>query len=154
MPVIVVVRNDGVVIVAVIGPLTWLQPPVPVVGLLAAMVADPLVEQIVWSGPALLAVGTPFTVITTSSVREGQGLLLIVQRSVYVPAPPAGVKVALLAAVLLNWALEVEGPETTDHAPEPTEGALAARVAVPLEQIVWSLPAFEGVACVQGGVQV
>ena len=45
MPVMVVVREVGVVMVAVLGPLTWVQVPVPVVGLLAAMVALPLVAQ-------------------------------------------------------------------------------------------------------------
>ena len=42
----------------------------------------------------------------------------------------------MLAAVLLNCAVLVEGPETTDHAPVPNEGVLAASVAVPVVQIV------------------
>ena len=62
------------------------------------------------------------------------------------PAPPAGVKVALLAAVLLNCAAEVEGPETTVHAPVPVPGTLAARVTFEVvTQIVWSVPALEAV---------
>ena len=55
--------------------------------------------------------------------------MLIVQRSVYVPAPPAGVKVAVRNVVLLNCVLEVEGPLTTVQAPVPVVGALAANVA-------------------------
>src|SRR5690606_18983548 len=52
----VVVGEPGVVMVA-LGPLTLLQVPVPVLGLLAAMVTEVVVEQMVWSGPALEVVG-------------------------------------------------------------------------------------------------
>ena len=86
--------------------------------------------------------GAALRVITTSSVEAAQGALLIVQRKVYAPVPPAGVKVAVGEVVLLNWAREVEGPLTTDHAPVPTPGALAARVNPPL-QLFWSGPALE-----------
>jgi hypothetical protein len=61
-----------------------------------------------------------------------------------VPAPPAGVKVALLAAVLLNCAFEVEGPLNTLHAPTPLVGTFAASVVLPaVVQMVWSGPALE-----------
>ncbi len=63
------------------GPETTDQVPLPVAGALAARVAA-LPLQTDWSAPAFDTVGLPFTVITTSSVRDGQGLLLIVQRSV------------------------------------------------------------------------
>ena len=59
IPVIVVVGEDGVVIVAVTGPLICVQVPVPTAGVLPAMVAE--LEQIVWSGPALEAVGGALT---------------------------------------------------------------------------------------------
>lgn len=52
----------------------------------------------------------------------------------------------MLAAVLLNWALEVDGPETTLQEPTPLVGTLAARVAVPgIAQMIWSGPAFDAV---------
>ena len=55
-PVIVVVGEPGVVIVAAV-PLTWLQLPVPEVGELAAMVTEPVVVQMVWLEPAAAVVG-------------------------------------------------------------------------------------------------
>lgn len=63
------------------------------------------------------------------------------------PAPPAGVKVAVGDVVLLNWASEVEGlPASTLHAPVPTEGVLAASVVeLVVVQRVWSGPALEAV---------
>jgi hypothetical protein len=67
--------------------------------------------------------------MTTSSVEAVHGLFAVVQRNVYVPAPPAGVNVAVGDVVELNWLAKVEGPETTVHAPVPMLGALAANVA-------------------------
>lgn len=53
---------------------------------------------------------------------------------------------ASFAAVLLNCAFDVEGPETTLHAPVPAPGTLAAKVTLGVVmQIVWSGPAFEAV---------
>ena len=121
----------------VLGPLTTDQAPVPFVGVLAANVAEPVTHNVVvWSGPAFAVVGGALTVITTSSVESGHGVFEIVHRRVYVPAPPAGVKVAVGLVVLLNCAAEVFGPLTTDQLPVPTLGALAANVAEPVEQIV------------------
>ena len=94
---------------------------------------------------ATLTVGEPgamFTVIATLLVEAVQGALLIVQRSVYVPAPPAGVNVAFGRAVLLNCAADVDGPETTLHAPVPTAGVFAASRALALLQMVCGPPAF------------
>lgn len=63
-----------------------------------------------------------------------QGELLIVQRNVYTPVPPAGVKVAVGEVALLNCDVEVEGPLTTVQAPVPTVGVLAASVAADVPQ--------------------
>jgi hypothetical protein len=65
----------------------------------------------------------------TSSVEAVHGLFAMVQRNVYVPAPPAGVNVAVGDVVELNWLAKVEGPETTVHDAVPMPGALAASVA-------------------------
>ena len=72
--------EPGVVIVGVTGPLTKLQAPVPVLAVLAAIVADPLVAQIVCGLPALATVGGALTMIETFEVEAVQGALLIVQR--------------------------------------------------------------------------
>ena len=81
-------------------------------------------------------VGTGLIVTTTSSVDAVQGEFEIVHRSVYVPAPPAGVNVAVGFEVLLNWLLNVLGPLTTDHCPVPVPGLLAASVAfVPMHSV-------------------
>lgn len=130
----------------VLGPLNTDHAPVPIAGLLAPSTAVPVV-QIVCGLPALAAVGGALTVIVTSEEEEVQGEFEIVQRSTYDPAPPAGVNVAVLLAVLLNWEVEVLGPLNTDHAPVPLAGLLAASTALPVVQMVWGLPATE----VEGG---
>ena len=56
MPVTEVVGEEVLAIVAA-GPLTWDQTPVPDDGVFAAMVALPVVPQMVWSAPALGSVG-------------------------------------------------------------------------------------------------
>src|SRR4028118_564458 len=85
--------------------------------------------------------GVSFTVMVTSELEAVQGALLIVQRSTYVPAPPAGVKVAVGLVVLLNWLDEVLGPLYADHAPAPTLGLFAAKTWLPVLQMVSSVPA-------------
>ena len=80
MPVIPDDAEPGVVIVGVTGPLMKLQAPAPVLAVLAAIVADPLVAQIVCGLPALAAVGGALTMIETFDVEAVQGALLIVQR--------------------------------------------------------------------------
>ena len=144
--VMVVVANDAVVIVAVTGPLIWLHAPVPLAAVLPAMVAEPAVAQIVWSLPAVAVVGSAFTVMITSSGEAVHGLLLMVQRRVYIPAPPMGVKTVLFTAVLANWLVEVDGPDTTDQTPMPFVGTFAASVTAGLlMQLFWSGPATEAV---------
>ena len=85
----------------VFGPLTTDHAPAPTAGLFAASVAAE-VRHKVWSGPALEVVGPWVTVTTTSSVDAVQGAFEIVHRRVYVPAPPAGVNVAVGELVLEN----------------------------------------------------
>ncbi len=68
--------------------------------------------------------------ITTVSDDDGQGELAIVHCSVYTPATlPVGVKVVVGLFTLANWAVEVDGPETTDQVPDPNVGVFAASVA-------------------------
>jgi len=134
-----VVRDAALVMEAVRGPLIWLQAPVPVAGLLAAIVAVPLEAQMVWSGPAFDTVGGALTLIVTSLVDAAQGLLVMVQRKVRVPAVlrPVMVEVGkegvvIVAAVPLTWVQE----------PMPTVAVLAAMVTVaPVVQIVCVGPA-------------
>lgn len=78
---IVVVFEPGVGMAAVIGPLIWLQAPVPTLGLLAAMVALPEEVQTVWVEPALALVGKAEDVMVTSLVLAVQGLLEMVHRN-------------------------------------------------------------------------
>lgn len=59
--------------------------------------------------------------------------------------PPAGVNVAAGLPVLLNCVGDKSGPLVTVHAPVPTDGVLAANVALAVEQMVWLMPAFEAV---------
>ena len=82
MPVMVVVGEVGVVIVADTGPLTWDQVPLPVLGVLPAMLAEPELAQIIWSSPAAAGVGPGVKVIVISSVEATQGAFATVQRKV------------------------------------------------------------------------
>ena len=78
MPVMPLVAELGVVIVGVTGPLMKLHAPVPVVAVLPAMVAVPLVAQMFWSAPALAVVGMPLTTMFIWSLEEAQGAFVIV----------------------------------------------------------------------------
>jgi hypothetical protein len=68
------------------------------------------------------------------SVLAVHGALLIVQRSVYVPAvvKPVTVDVGEDGVVIVG----VAGPEINDHDPVPTVGVFPASVTVDPEQIV------------------
>ena len=80
-PVMVVFGAEGVVMVAVMGPLIWVHAPVPTTGVFAFIVTEPGEEQMVWLLPAAAAVGAGFTVTLISLVLAVQGALLMVQRN-------------------------------------------------------------------------
>ena len=137
----VVVVEPGVVIVGVEGPLTKVHVPVPTVGVLPAIVADPPVVQIVWSGPAFDVVGDATNVMTTLSVVAVHGALAIVHVFVYTPTTDA------VAVEVEEFALEnvdVPGPEVCVQVPVPVVGVLPASVATN-PQTLASEPAFDAV---------
>ena len=112
----------------VLGPLDIVHAPVPTRGLFAANSAVP-VTHIVWLLPAAEVVGTASTVIITDDALGVHTPLDIVHVKVYTPGPPAGVKTALYAEVLLNCVDKRLGPLVTVHAPVPTPGLFAANAA-------------------------
>jgi hypothetical protein len=65
-------------VASVLGPLKTLHAPVPIAGVFAAKVADPVV-QIVCALPAAEGVGGASTVMVTFDADAAQGALLIVQ---------------------------------------------------------------------------
>jgi len=139
--VIVVVADPGVVMVAVTGPLTCVHVPVPTVGALPAIVAEPPVVQIVWSGPALAVVGDATNVMITLSCDAVHGVFAMVQRKVYAPATET------VTFEVAEFAFEndaVPGPATNVQVPVPVAGALPASVAVK-PQTEASVPAFDAV---------
>ena len=92
-------------------------------GVFAAIVA--IVPQVDTSAPASATVGLLRKVIETSSELPVQVPFVMVQRSTYVlPAVPVNVEELLAGFVIVPPA-----PVTIVHAPVPTAGTLAARVA-------------------------
>jgi hypothetical protein len=75
-PVTVVLAKVELVITP--GPETFIQAPVPAAGTFPAIVATPLVAQIVWLGPAFAVVGTAFPTIIILSLVLAQGALDVV----------------------------------------------------------------------------
>ena len=77
-----VVAEPGVVIVPVTGPLICVQAPVPADGVLPAIVTEPVVVQMVWSGPAFAVVAPAVNVMDTLSVLAIHGALATVHLNV------------------------------------------------------------------------
>jgi hypothetical protein len=102
-------------------PLTTLQFPVPITGVLPARVAVDV--QIVWLDPASAVVGGLNTVMVRSSVEAAQVPLLVVQRRTLAPKPRPVTAEAGLADVVM-----IAVPETTVQFPVPVVGVLAASV--------------------------
>jgi hypothetical protein len=101
---------------------------------LAQTEVDPVIADVV---------GRAATFIDTLELDAVHGAFEIVHVRMYVPAPPAGVKVATGLVVVVNCANDVLGPEVIVHAPVPTVGELAANVTAPPTQILCVLPANE-----------
>ncbi len=141
IPVIPVLWAFGLTMVALTGPLSWVQVPVPTMGLLAAMVAVPGLVQAFCAGPALALVGTPTATTFTSLVLAGHGLLLMVQRNTKVPAVVSPLMVVVGEEADTMEA--VTGPLTWLQEPVPMLGAFAAMDTVPTEvQTDCAEPAF------------
>ncbi len=113
------------------------QRPVPTVEAFAESVA--VAEQIVWSVPASAVVGFSSTSIVISSKESVQVPFEIVQRKTLFPTESPD-KPDVGDVALSKMAV----PEITDQIPVPIVGAFAESVAT-VEQIVWSVPAFEAV---------
>jgi hypothetical protein len=120
--VIVVVADDGVVIVA--DPLTRLHAPVPDDGLFPAKVNVDVLHKD-WSAPAADTVADASFLMTTSSV-ELHVPLVIVQRNVIFVFVGTEVNVE----VADDGVVIVADPLTRLHAPVPEEGLLPAMVNV------------------------
>jgi hypothetical protein len=104
-------------------PLITVQVPVPTTGVFADMTA--VVEQMVWSVPALDVLIGPITVMIMSSKLGVQVPLLIVQRKTLVPiSSPVTVEEGLEGSVT------VPVPLILVQVPVPIEGAFAASSAV------------------------
>lgn len=128
--------------VAVEGPETTLQTPVPTAGVLAASRALALL-QMVCAPPAFAVLGIPATVTVTSSNAGAQGALLTVHRKVY--GLPATLRPVMVVVLRLAFVMEAAPPPTLVHEPVPVVGATAAIVAVPVvAHTTWSAPALIG----------
>src|ERR1700739_3500317 len=117
--------EDGVTMAGVFGPLTKLHAPVPIVGVLAAIVAEPVATQMFCLGPAFEIVALSYTVIITLSLFAGQTLFVIVHANTYTP----GTRLCIVVegeVLLVNE--EPAGPLMYDHVPVPTEGVFPASV--------------------------
>ena len=117
-------------------PLTCVHAPVPIVAVLAAIVAVGV--QIICAGPAIAVVGLSKIRTCTSSVDGVQLLKLIVHLKIYVPTErPVTVVFGKPAFVITG----VVGPLTIVHCPLPIEAALPANVTDVARQRSWSGPA-------------
>lgn len=137
-PVTVVVFNRVSVIFAV--PLTTVQIPVPMPGLLATKVKVSLLHCEI-SGPAFETEGKAKLVMTTSSVEMHVPLVMVHRK---VAELPAGSPVTVMEDKQGLGTLMTIGPLTTDQQPVPGDGLFAVRVNDPLLHCEISNPAFAG----------
>ena len=120
-------------------PLTTLQAPVPVVGVLPPSPVVVPFTQIVCAPPTVAVVGPWLMVMVTLAVAAVHGALLIVQLTTTGPAPPVCVNVELGNVALEKLPVP---PLTTLQAPVPVVGVLPpSPVVVPFVQIVCAPPA-------------
>ena len=123
-PVILVVSNVGVVIVP--PPDTTVHEPLPMAAILPPIIAALLI-QIVWSAPAIGAVGNEFTVICILEVEGAQAPLLISHSNKFTPKPIfVTVVVADVADVIVPL------PEIKLQLPTPILGTFPLIIAVAL----------------------
>jgi hypothetical protein len=121
----VVLGEEAVVMLAVLGPLTCDQAPVPIVGALPAIVTE--LAQMVCAGPATAVVGRSSIVMVTLFELGVQLLKLIVQVKTYTPGiKPVTVVLGAEGVVIVG----VLGPLTKLQLPVPVVGVLPASVAV------------------------
>lgn len=138
-PVTVELGEVGLVTIAV-EPAPTVQIPVPTVGAFADNVK--VVLQVLWSVPAFAMVGAASRVMVTSLVEGVQVPLETVHLNTLIPIPK------LVTWEVAEVAVTTEPPPCIIvHAPVPTVGGVAPKVAV-VAQTVWFNPAF----AVEGGV--
>lgn len=120
-----VVTDDGFVITGIGGgPLTKLQAPVPVRGVLAVSAAE-VARHKFWSGPAFAGVRLP-VMTTVSNELLTQVPLVIVHLKTWVPdIIPVMVVVGEVGVVIVG----IFGPLNLVHKPVPIKGVFAAIVA-------------------------
>lgn len=130
-------------------PLTTLQVPVPVTGVLPPNPVVVPFAQTVCAPPTVAVDGVWLMVIVTLAVEAVHGALLIVHRKTTGPAPPVCVNVELGRPALANVPVP---PLTMLHVPVPVVGVLPpSPVVVPPLQIVCGPPT---VAAVGAGLTV
>jgi hypothetical protein len=112
-----------------------LHVPAPIVGATAERVVEVTLHKF-WLEPASAVEGSSLIIIVTSSVLVHVPLLIVHCIAMVSPTVrPVIVVVGSAASVI------VAVPETTDHAPVPTDGVFPANVAEVTLHRVWSVPA-------------
>ena len=123
----VVVGDVVLVIIALLAAPCIVQVPVPVTGVLAAMVNVPLLHCS-WSGPANAVVGVALFVNTSSSELIHEPLVMVQRSVTLLPVvKPVTVVFGAVGAVIVAPFAE----PTTLHAPVPVTGVLALSVKFP-----------------------
>lgn len=130
MLVMVVLGRSELVIIP--PPETRDQVPIPTVAVLADIVTDPVLMQMVWLDPALAVDGKGLTTMVTLDVEGGHTPLVIDHLNTLFPTGKP-----VIVVVGDNEFVMVPPPEINDHVPTPTVAVLAAMVIEPVEiQIV------------------